>query len=359
MGQTVSDERPKARLTVADCEDPDAWNAFVERSGGPPFSLWGWGEATESYGHESWRLVAREGDEILGALPLHLLRSRLFGTKLVSPPFGERGSVIVGARRPDDASERLLERTRALADELGVDFVSLRGCDLGECRHFEKRNRFVTIRTPVGAGPESAWDGMRGSRQRQVRQARENEALEVATGESLSDLREFYRLHLRSMRGHGTPPHSFRFFRILWDRLGRAGHLTLRLVRKDGEAINGIIDLAAGSTVYQWGVVSDYEFRELNGGSLLTWKSLAWAAENGYDAYEFGRTREGSGVYIFKKSFGGSKTWYDDYHYFPGGGGCLPNPEKDAYEPVKRVWRRLPLALTRAVGPRIRRSISL
>jgi len=65
------------------------------------------------------------------------------------------------------------------------------------------------------------------------------------------------------------------------------------------------------------GVVSDYEYRDLNGGSLALWKSLQWAANNGYDTYDFGRTREGTGVYMFKKSFGGVKTWYDDYHYFP------------------------------------------
>lgn len=355
----MSEATTAGELTVSDCNDRESWDAFVGHNDGPPFALWGWGEATERYGHESRRLVVRDDEGIVAALPLHELRSHLFGTKLVSPAFGERGSVLSAGGRAEEAEDLLLSVTRAIADRRGVDFVSLRGADLNPRPGFEKRNRFVTVRTPVGAGPEAVWDAMKSSRQRQVRQARENDDLEVVTGETVDHLREYYDLHLASMRGHGTPPHSFRFFRTLWEELWPDGHLELRLVRKDGEAINGILDLASRSTVHQWGVVSDYEFRELNGGSLLTWASLAWAAENGYSTYEFGRTREGSGVYAFKKSFGGSTVWYDDIHYFPDGEGSLPDPERDVYEPIKRVWRRLPLAVTRAVGPRIRGRISL
>jgi len=37
-------------------------------------------------------------------------------------------------------------------------------------------------------------------------------------GDSVGDLEAYYQLHLATMRGHGTPPHSFEFFRTLWDQ---------------------------------------------------------------------------------------------------------------------------------------------
>ena len=37
----------------------------------------------------------------------------------------------------------------------------------------------------------------------------------------------------------------------------------------------------------------------------------------------------------------------------------LPHPETDSYGLAKRVWRRLPLRLTRLLGPPIRKNISL
>lgn len=345
-------------LTVERCNDAESWNRFIRRNDGSPFGLWGWGKAVETYGHDRWYLAVKDDGEIVGALPLFYVQSRLFGSKLVSPPFGERGSLVVGETNSDTAMELLLERTKELSEKLAVDFVSLRGGTVPERNGFEQRNRFVTFHVPVSDGRDTVWDGIKSSRQRQITQAAESE-LRHDIGESIEDLREYYRLYLASMRGHGSPPHSFEFFRTLWESLSEDGHLRLEMLRKDGSLVNAIINLSLGSTVYQWGVVNDYEYRDLNGGSLLVWKSLEWANDAGYDTYEFGRTREGSGVYTFKKSFGGEKQWYDDLHYFPGESRSLPHPEKERYEPIKRVWSKLPIPVTQFVGPHLRKNISL
>ncbi|WP_202935099.1 GNAT family N-acetyltransferase [Halorussus amylolyticus] len=350
----------ESRLAVELCEDPDAWDSFVERNDGPAYATWGWGDAVESYGHDRWYLVARDsGTDIVGALPLFHVESRLFGSKLLSPAFAERGSVVVGDNRRDEAANLLLDRTKALADRLDVDFVSLRGSQVEGTDDYVEKNRYVTFRVSTDRDAESVWADVKDSRQRQIEQADDDESLTFGVGDSLADLREYYDLYLESMRGHGTPAHSFEFFRILWNRLHDAGNLRLSTIHRNGELINGMIDLSLGSTVYQWGVVSDYDHRDLNGGSLLLWKSLEWAAESGFDAYEFGRTREGSGVYMFKKSFGGQKTWYDDLHYFPGGSANLPDPDDDKYDRAKEVWRRLPIPVTRVVGPQVRKRIGL
>lgn len=347
------------QLTVECCTDPAEWDEFIERNDGSPFTLWGWGKGTDIYGHQRWNLMARVADEPVGALSLVHMKSRLFGSQLVSPPFGERGSLVLNGTRSEEAAELLFVRTKALADDLGVDFVSLRGSEIEpqQQQAFTTERRFVTFDIPLHGGPEQVWESIKDSRQRQIRQA-EDASIEYRVGESLDDLRQYYRLYLRSNRGHGTPPHSFAFFRTLWENLG-PDHLQLGMVELDGSLINAIIDLSVGSTVYQWGVVTDYEHRDLNGGSLALWKSLENASETGHDTYEMGRTREGTGVYMFKKSFGGEKTWYDDVHYFPDETAELPHPEEETYEPLKKVWRRLPIPVTRVVGPRIRKGISL
>lgn len=352
------ESRAETRYTIERCSDPELWDTFVCRNDGSPFALWGWGDAVKTYGHERLYLVAKDGGEIVGALPLFYMRSRLFGPKLVSPPFGERGSVILDGADADAVTAGLLNRTKELARERAVDFVSLRGGTVPESNGFEKRNRFVTFQVSLEDGKDAVWDGIKSSRQRQIKQASDS-SLQHDVGDSYRDLREYYQLYLRSMRGHGSPPHSFEFFEEVWDAFQGDGRLWMEMLRKDGDLINAVINLSLGSTVYQWGVVNDYEYRDLNGGSLLVWKSLERACERGHDTYEFGRTREGSGVYMFKKSFGGDKTWYDDLHYFPGSSRDLPHPEKSKYEPIKRVWTRLPLPVTRVIGPQLRKHISL
>lgn len=348
------------QVRLSQCTDPSTWNSFVEANDGSVYTSWEWGNAVESYGHDRRYVLALSSDEIVAALPLFYMKSRIFGSKLVSPPFAACGSIVTrnGGANVDEAITALTESTAAMADELGVDFVSLRGVDLGTVERYEQKNRFVTFRIPLDENSTETRENIKESRRRQIDQAAQAE-LEYEVGTSIEDLREYYHLHLESMRGHGTPPHSFEFFRELWDGLYEDGNLHLGLIRKDGAVINGILDLSLGSTVCQWGVVTDYEHRDLNGGSLVLWKSLERACEEGFDAYEMGRTREGSGVYMFKKSFGGEKTWYDDYHYFPDGEDTLPHPDDEKYDQVKRVWRKLPLEFTRIVGPHVRKDVSL
>lgn len=350
------------QYTVESCTDRRAWNEFVERNDGPAYNHWGWSDAVASYGHDRWHLVARERDtdDIVAALPLYHVESRLFGSKLLSPAFAERGAVVLDETRESQKPKRLLlEQTKRMATDLGVDYVSLRGGRDTDPEEFTVKNRYVTFRVSTDDGPDAVWEDIQDSRQRQITQAADNDALEFRVANSRADLETYYDLYLRTMHRHGSPAHSFEFFETLWDRLHEDGAFRLSLILHEGEAINGMVDLSLGSTVYQWGVVNNYDYRELNGGSYLLWKSLERAAEDGFDRYEFGRTREGSGVYMFKKSFGGSKTWYDDLHYFPTGTVDLPDPEEDKYERAKEVWKRLPLSVTRVVGPQVRKQIGI
>ncbi|WP_254272293.1 GNAT family N-acetyltransferase [Haloarcula marina] len=344
------------------CTDRNEWNSFIERNDGPVYTHWGWYDAVASYGHDQQNLVARRQDTgaIAAALPICHINSHLFGSQLLSPAFAERGAVVFDRENHSTTARRLLlEQTKQLAERLDIDFVSLRGATGSSTDDFTSKKRYVTFQVPVEEGPDAIWSKIRDSRQRQIRQAADNDNLELTVGTSLEDVQRYYDLYLETMHRHGSPPHSFEFFRILWERLHKDGKFRLTTIDYDGTPINGIINLALGSTVYQWGVVNDYEYRDLNGGSLLLWKSLEQAAEEGYDTYEFGRTREGSGVYMFKKSFGGTKVWYDDIHYFPNGEVNLPNPEKNKYERAREVWKLLPLSVAGMVGPHVRKQIGI
>jgi CelD/BcsL family acetyltransferase involved in cellulose biosynthesis len=376
----TTESPPESTAEIEHCSDPAGWDAFVDRVDGPPFARWGWYDAVDTYGHDRWNVVVRRDGEIVGALPLVHIRNRVFGSKLVSPPFGERGGPLLANRADTDTCNRLLTHVADLADELRVDFVSLRGVEQqvpdeigtsngagptteagiqGRLDEFEGRERFVTFRIPLHGTEDDRRERIKSSRRRQIRQVEENPDLTYEIGDSMDQFREYYRLYLRSVRGHGTPAHSFAFYRQLWQSLAAEGALRLSLIRRHGEVINGMLNLASGSTVSQWGVVNDYDYRDLNGGSYLLWKSMARAAEDGFETYELGRTREGSGVYMFKKSFGGEKHWYRDLHYFPSEDGALPHPDQSKYDPIKHVWKRLPIAATRLLGPPVRKHISL
>lgn len=346
-------------MKVEHIEQPDRWNQFVTRHSGPVFDLWEWGQLCEHYGHETAYLGATESSELFGVIPLVYMKSQIFGDKLVSMPYSEYGSIVLAAEAPTETTTHLLESVREMSDELKVEFVSLRGRDLDTATtpEFTRKHRFVTFEIPLeDEDPDSAWSALDSSRRGHIRTAREND-LTVRTATSFDDLRRYYDLYLDNMQQFGTPPHSFGFFERLWEDLGDT--IDVDLVEYNGSLINGQIVLFSKDTCFHWGSVSDHEYRDLQGGSLLLWNSIEQAALEGYSSYSLGRTREGTGVYSFKKSWGGEKVWFDDYHYFPNGTVTLPNPDDEKYDYLSNAWQRLPKRATKWVGPSIRKNISL
>jgi hypothetical protein len=91
---------------------------------------------------------------------------------------------------------------------------------------------------------------------------------------------------------------------------------------------------------------------------LLYWTCLEFATQKGYGTFDFGRSTRGEGTYKFKEQWGARpQPLY--WHYWLRGGGELPqvNPSNRKYRLAIEVWKRLPLPVTRLLGPGIVRYI--
>jgi hypothetical protein len=84
---------------------------------------------------------------------------------------------------------------------------------------------------------------------------------------------------------------------------------------------------------------------------------LLRAIGRGSRDFDFGRSSEGSGTYRFKKQWGAQPeptVW--QYHLRRGDIGAA-RPDNPRYQWKIALWRRLPVWLTRLVGPGIVRGI--
>lgn len=59
-------------LSVTPCSDPDLWDATVDRLGGHPQQLWGWGRTKAAHGWSADRVLVAEGGEVIAAAQLVL-----------------------------------------------------------------------------------------------------------------------------------------------------------------------------------------------------------------------------------------------------------------------------------------------
>jgi len=87
---------------------------------------------------------------------------------------------------------------------------------------------------------------------------------------------------------------------------------------------------------------------------------LEYACEQGYRAFDFGRSTKGEGTYRFKEQWGAAPVplfWH--YISLDGQLPILENAGPEKFKTMSHYWKKLPLIVTRVIGPRIRKHISL
>ena len=125
-------------------EEHREWDEFVQRHPqGSPFHLTAWKRTIEeSFGYDSYYLLAQDAGGIRGILPLFLVRNPLIGKALISSPFAVYGGILADS---DDVRSRLYQRVKELGTELGVDYVELRNAFPEQCAGVSNVSRYVTF----------------------------------------------------------------------------------------------------------------------------------------------------------------------------------------------------------------------
>ena len=189
--------------------------------------------------------------------------------------------------------------------------------------------------------------------QRKIHRA-ERENLTYEEGRSDALLRKFYGLLLLTRRRHGLPPQPLVWFRNVVACLG--DRILIRVASKHGQPVASIITIRHKEVlVYKYGC-SDSRLNNLGGNSLLFWKAIQDAKQNGILKYDLGRSESNnSGLVTFKENWGAVSVPLDYYR--------LPARQPfhlDSVWPTrfaKGVFSMMPDALLTATGRLLYRHI--
>lgn len=305
----------------------------------------------EGLKHHPYCLEAIDGERTCGLLPLAFVRSLLFGRFLVGLPYVNSGGVVA-----DDArtAHLMIDRAVALADELGARYLELRHEEaIAHPSLTETRTDKVHMRLALPASAGSLWDALSPKVRNQVRKGQKGEFTTHWGGDEL--LPEFYDVFSRNMRDLGTPVFGRPLFRsILRHFPDRAEICVVR---------TGLRPVASALLLHGWGVTevpSASSLREMNSACvnmLMYWQLLERAIERGQRVFDFGRSTRDGNTFRFKKQWGAEPhpaNW--QYYARSGGVGQLRN-DNPKYGRMIRTWQRLPVWLTRLIGPPIVRGI--
>lgn len=329
--------------------DEPRWDTFTAAQSGATYAhLLGWGRVlTESMGHPWHGMVAEEGGDLVGILPLVRVRSRLFGDYLVSMPFINYG----GPLGTEEARTALTEEARGVAGRLGVGLLELRNrqpVDDGLTRSHRK----VTVLLDLPDAPERLWEGLKAKVRSQVRRPMK-EGMETSFG--LDQLEAFYAVFTRNMRDLGTPVMPFGFFEALRKHLG--DHLVVAVVRHGGSPVAAGCGFVFGSEFELTWASSLRELNPLAPNMLLYWSLMEEMSRRGLAVFNFGRCTPGGGTHRFKLQWGGRDEPMPWSQWSPTGVLGTPSPDSAKFRMAVAAWQRLPLPVANSLGPLLSRSI--
>jgi FemAB-related protein (PEP-CTERM system-associated) len=325
----------------------EAWDDYVDRHPhGSPFHLSAWKNVIEEvYGYTPMYLEVQRDGVIVGVLPLFLVTGLIVRKALISTPFAVYGGALA-----DDAEAyaALGNAARELGQELEVQYVELRNRSFEQTLGFSPINRYVAFTQNIDAGEEELLEAIPRKTRRMVRKSlSENFSVHIET----ENYRAFEEIYSRNLRRLGTPAFPRKHFEALMRHF--QGSIDIREVRLGDRLASAVLTLYYRNWVLPYYGASDPALNAHAPNNFMYFDLMRWGGRNGFRFFDFGRSKRFvAGSYDFKSHWGMVERELP-YEMLLVKRKQLPNfsPANPAFKWPMRAWRRVPLSLTRAVGP--------
>ena len=323
------------------------WEAFVERCPEATFfHRIAWKDVIEGcFGHRTHYLLATRGAEVAAILPLAEVRSLLFGHALVSLPF----CAVAGVAAADaEAAAALLREARALGEALGVAHLEVRN-RAPRAPAWPRQPLYASFRKSLSAEPEANLNAIPRKQRAMVRKGiRAGLVSRIEEG-----VEGFFALYADNVHRHGTPPLPKRYFAALRAAFGPAVEV-LTVADPQGDPVSGVLSFYFRDEVLPYYAGDRLEARDFAANDFKYWELMRRACERGVRVFDYGRSKQGTGPYDFKRNWGFEPEPMA-YEYCLYRRDSIPqnNPLNPKYRAFIALWKRLPVPVANALGPHL------
>jgi FemAB-related protein (PEP-CTERM system-associated) len=269
---------------------------------------------------------------------------------LVSMPYFNYGGVCADS---DANRDHLIEEAIKIAESLDASHIELRQEELLN-NGFPFKSEKVSMRLHLPSSTDELWKSFPSKLRSQIKVPQKTGITARIGG--IEQLDSFYEVFSINMSHLGTPVYPKCFFRNIFENFPNCTWIcTVSL---------GNIPVASGFLVGFKNVLeipwasSLRKYNRLSSNMLLYWTVLQFACEKGFSIFDFGRSTRSEGTYKFKEQWGATPSpmrWY----YWLRNGGALPEitPRNPKYRMAIELWKKLPVPITRFLGPHIVKNI--
>ncbi len=339
------------RLALHDRAAAAAWDAFVAACPGATFfHRASWQRIlADVFRHDTYFLYAELDGQIAGVLPLAHVNSALFGNALVSLPFAVYGGVAAMTEAVAVALEKDAVR---LGRNLGVDHLELRQV---QARHADwpLQDLYVTFRREILPDEEANMLAIPRKQRAMVRKGAKNGLRsEIDPG-----VDRFFALYADNVHRHGTPAMPKKYFQALLDEFGADCEI-LTVVAPDGRALSSVLSFYFRDEVLPYYAGDDVLARDLAANDFKYWELMRRACARGLKVFDYGRSKQGTGSYSFKKNWGFEPApLHYEYQLYKRDAIPQNNPSNAKYKLMIEAWRRLPIGVANWLGPFVVRNL--
>jgi FemAB-related protein (PEP-CTERM system-associated) len=303
----------------------------------------------EIFRHETYFFYAEANGEMLGVLPLAHVNSLLFGNALIALPFAVYGGIAASDPEAADALER---EAQELAKRLGVAHLEFRNIS---ARHADwpSQDLYVTFRKQILPEEDANMLAIPRKQRAMVRKGLKNGLI----SEIDKDVDRFFALYADNVHRHGTPAMPKRYFRALQTEFGPDCEV-LTVTSPDGRVLSGVLSFYFRDEVLPYYAGDEESARDLAANDFKYWELMRRSCARGLKVFDYGRSKQGTGSYAFKKNWGFVPTPLH-YEYCLYKRDTVPqnNPSNAKYKLLIETWRRMPIGLANWLGPFIVRNL--
>jgi len=370
--------------------DHMAWDAYVHAH--PQATLYhlsGWKNIIEkTYDHKTYYLIAKRQlnnpsnstNSInsmspsvgIGILPLVHMKHFLFGNTLISMPFLDIGGVLAD---DEQIEKSLISKAISIAHNLYANKIELRStaplsvldsCDFKRSTRNSKlatrdwvsqtRSHKVRMLLKLPESSEILMKSFKSKLRSQIRKPIKKGLKSQIGGLELLDI--FYDVFSVNMRDLGSPVHSKKLAQNVLQEFPENAKIVVVYEGEHPIACSLIVGFK--DTLENPWASALREYGRFSPNMLLYWTMLEYACDNGYKYFDFGRSSPNDGTYKFKEQWG-AKPAPLHWQYISLNGHQIDEEtsEKSKFDKAIQYWKKIPIPVTKIIGPMIRKHIGL